>query len=164
MKPTIVIIIISSIIVGGSIVGGIIDVGVVFIDLSVASCGTYEDSPITITLENLGTEAVSDIPITLYVDGEEIVTEIIDATLEMSAEIFWPIETAVDLSSPEGHEVMVTVTLPLDENPENDSFSRLAGIAGITEPLPYFQDFEAGLKLEASRGISRISFFSRNIF
>ena len=77
-----------------------INPGVTAINSPVTACGLSTEEVVSIEVVNNGTEELTDIPVTLFVNGEEIVTENVPGPLASGATTTYDFAMPLDMSVP----------------------------------------------------------------
>lgn len=95
------------------------------------------DETIEATVENSGTETITDMTVSCLVNGVEKSVKVTLAPYEQKAVLF----TTVDLSAPGEYNIRVYTAMNGDENPADNSKTRT--LVCIPEANPYILDFES---------------------
>lgn len=101
------------------------DVGVVAIVSPKNGALTAQEN-ITVTVRNFGSTAQSNFPITFSVDRGNVITETFTGSIPPTEQADFTFSTRGDFSGVgESYEITSSTELPGDENPDNDSFSKI---------------------------------------
>ena len=97
-------------------------------DLSMLAIQKPETGPnltaseiVKVQLANVGLNAHSNIPVSYTVNGSGLVNEIIPGPLGAGEQMEYTFSQTADLSAVQSYEITATVSVPDDENPDNDS-------------------------------------------
>ncbi|MDR1653041.1 MAG: choice-of-anchor J domain-containing protein [Prevotellaceae bacterium] len=99
---------------------------------------------VTVTLQNKGMETVSNIPVSLTVDGIEIAAETVTATLASNQTYDYTFTTATaDFSALGKHTVKIIASLDNDSKRANDTLrTNIYNLGDCSVEMPLYQDFE----------------------
>ncbi|MEM9917490.1 MAG: LamG-like jellyroll fold domain-containing protein [Bacteroidota bacterium] len=99
------------------------DVGVV--SISAPDEWTAYKRPVRVVanVQNFGSESISDIPMTIAVNGLPVIEETMDQTLEPGESAVYTFKGILDLSDRNANNVVVSTKHPDDANSLNDNFS-----------------------------------------
>lgn len=118
------------------------DIGVESIDQPQSACQLTTAEIITVTLENYGTSAESNFPISYTINGGAPVTETFTGTLNPLAVMTYSFTTPADLSAVTTHSVVSYTSLAMDSNTANDSTSTIIITTGGAG-LPFQDNFDS---------------------
>lgn len=105
-----------------------------------AACGTPTDT-LAFRITNVGTNTVSDFPVSYQVNDGPVVTETFPGNLRGGATVTYRFTTPFDATGTTENTIRAWTDLPGDFQLSNDTtvyFQR------ITEDIPFFEDFSAG--------------------
>lgn len=108
---------------------------------STVSCGLSAAVPVKVTVRNTSNAAVSNIPITLKVDGTVVANETITA-IGASSTIQYTFTATANLSATGNHTIEVWTALATDNYNENDTISKAVNNLPLVSSFPYLQNFE----------------------
>lgn len=98
---------------------------------------------VSVMLENKGQNAITNIPVELWVNGILQTTETANTTLNPGDDMLFTFTSTVDLSVIGVYDILVIAKYPGDLNTFNDSLTASVNvIAGVTATLPVTEDFE----------------------
>lgn len=110
------------------------DVGITSIDSPVTDLELGAAEIVTVTLQNFGGEAQSNIPIAYSINGGQVITETFPGPLGVGEMVSFSFETPVDISDPGSYEIFATTALEGDVDPENDAVTEvIANLSCIPE-------------------------------
>lgn len=101
------------------------DVGVTTIDAPVTGRVLNPLENVTVTIQNYGGDAQSDIPVSYTVDGETTVNEVFEGPLAVGEQFTYTFDQGVDISVPGAYIIYARTLLPEDANPENDDAEKI---------------------------------------
>jgi hypothetical protein len=120
------------------------DVGVSVIITPTSGCGLTNLETVSVTLNNFGTAAQTNIPVTYSINGGTLVTETFTGTLAAGTSTTFTFTTKANLAVPGTYTIVSGTTLTTDALTANDAVTKvITGIPNVTA-FPYFQNFEAG--------------------
>ncbi len=109
--------------------------------LSSTTLGTTES--ITVLIDNLGSAAASNFPLTFILDSGTPVTETVPGPVPISGNLQYTFTATGDFSAPGTHTLRVYSALTGDADLTNDTLDKtITKFTGITT-FPYFENFEA---------------------
>lgn len=123
------------------------DLAVLDVFIESTGCGFGSDETVVAKVANLGPADIAEADIELAVSfnggAATTIEEVIDEVIPSGGSVQYHFG-AIDLSAPGTYELVVTVTIPDDGLPSNDSQSlTVENVSGATT-LPYAEDFENG--------------------
>ncbi|MEQ8908949.1 MAG: T9SS type A sorting domain-containing protein [Vicingaceae bacterium] len=109
-----------------------------------SSCGLSSAEVIEVSIQNEGSDTTSAFPISFALNGIEIVTETVTASLAYSDTLVYQFITTANLSATGQYQISVYPKLPNDSNRLNDT-STVFIQNDTLYALPYSNDFETNL-------------------
>ena len=122
--------------------GPIVNAGVSDITSPVTACGLSDAEVVTLTVRNDGLETVSDIPLTLIVNDEELATEIFAGPLAPDETATYSFTQTIDMSAPGLFFIDVLSSLDGDVNNGNDLTSTFAAAKQFDNELFVSEGFD----------------------
>lgn len=120
------------------------DIQMVSIDEPVAiSCGLNNAVPVKVLVHNTTNAAISNIPVTLKVDGSIIATESIPS-ITANNSVQYTFTARANLASPGNHTIEAWVNYATDSFRENDTARAVVKNLPQVTSFPYLQNFESG--------------------
>ncbi len=98
------------------------DVGIVDI-VEPASAGVEGDQQVTVSIRNFGQLPQTDIPLVVTVDGETVLSETFEGTVEPESSIEYTLEGRLTLAGNSSFEVTAATALEGDEQEDNNSYT-----------------------------------------
>lgn len=122
------------------------DMAVVSLLSPVSACGLNSGEEVTVEFENLGGDAVSNIPVRYYIDGLNPVEEVISGPIPSGETYNYTFTQSADFSSTGTYQLQVVVDMNGDQFTNNDSLSftvehqvpAAAAISGLTSTICYY--------------------------
>lgn len=106
------------------------------------NCSLTATETVTVEVENVGADTLSNPSMTLIVDGLLVATESWTTTLVPNEIKSYTFTATADLSAPTQHSVKVVTGFSNDQEVSNDTLERMVGRAPIAS-YPYVQTFDA---------------------
>ena len=100
-----------------------LDLSVISIDSPVGTAEFTDSELVTITIQNAGSDSISNFDLSVQVDSGDTITETYSGTLSPGESDQFTFGQSFDLSSVGNHEITVTALLDGDESSSNDSIS-----------------------------------------
>jgi hypothetical protein len=100
-----------------------LDLSVISIDSPVGTAEYTDSELVTITIQNAGSDSISNFDLSVQVDSGDTITETYSGTLSPGESDQFTFGQSFDLSSVGNHEITVTALLDGDESSSNDSIS-----------------------------------------
>lgn len=120
------------------------DIAITAITSPTSGCGLTGQESICITVNNFGTAAQSNIPVSFTVNGGSPVNEIIAGPLASGASINYCFTAKTNMAAAGTYNIAVQSNLTGDGNTNNNSVTKaVVGIPSIST-FPYSQNFENG--------------------
>ncbi len=101
-----------------------------------------EPSTVIVTIENYGSDPISNIPVSLFINDTETLTNTITDTILPQESLTYAFDNPIDLTGMSGEDIDITIitNLACDEYNHNDSLTKQ--IRNVTcGPIPYENDF-----------------------
>jgi hypothetical protein len=112
---------------------------------AISSCGGVTSTPVSVTLENLGTVAQSNIPVYYQLDNGTVITEAFAGPLAGGNTAAYTFSTVLNFP-PQGTYTLRTWTgLVADNTPCNDTISETIVMQPPSAIAPYAEDMESGV-------------------
>jgi len=99
------------------------NIGVNDINTAADACELSSETPVSVSIENFGTEPASDFTVYLQVDGVLIASEFFGATIPAGMEVVYPFAATADLSADGPHNITIWTDLPGDDIALDDTAS-----------------------------------------
>ncbi len=120
------------------------DVGTnTIIEPSVSGCGLSNMTPVVASIQNFGTDPVSNVSASLFVDAALVATETIAGPIASGASLNYNFTATADLSAGGVHTVQVVSTVTGDVNMVNDTATTSVENYATVNQLPVSDDFES---------------------
>lgn len=111
-------------------------------------CGSFtSNETIQVIVNNNLCRPLTDVPITLNIDGTDIATEIIPGPIPRFGSYMYSFSATADLSAVGNHTITVTTNLPTDADNTNDTYSEIRinnSPITISPGNNYQEDFNSG--------------------
>jgi Subtilase family/Secretion system C-terminal sorting domain len=118
------------------------DIQLISIDTPISvSCALTSATPVKITVRNSANTLLSNIPVSLSVDGGAPVVEIIPSIAANTA-IQYTFTTTANLAALGNHKITTTVNYPSDSYPDNNIQTATVTNSPVINSFPYLQNFE----------------------
>ncbi len=117
------------------------DIGVETVDQPQSACQLSNAEIITVTIENYGSSAESNFPISYTINGGTPVTETFTGTLAPTATATYSFTTTADLSAFGTTTINTYTSLMMDSNVANDSASTTLITGGAS--LPFLENYDS---------------------
>ncbi len=108
---------------------------------NLSNCQNTAAVPVTVTIENTGQNAVSNVPVSYRINGGAIVTGNYPGTINPGTSVTYTFGAPLDLSAPGSYSVQAWVSYPGDMNIYNDSDA----VVSVSSPVlntPVSENFE----------------------
>lgn len=122
--------------------GPFINAGVSDITTPITACGLSDAEVVNLTVRNDGAETISEIPLTLIVNGEELATEIFAGPLAPGATAPYAFTQTIDMSSPGLFFIDVVSSIDGDVFNGNDLTSTFAAAKSFDNELFFSESFD----------------------
>ncbi|MGM0626149.1 MAG: C10 family peptidase, partial [Bacteroidota bacterium] len=101
-----------------------------------------EPTTVTVSLENYGSDTISDIPVSLFINDTETLTETITDNIFPQESITYAFDNLIDLTGMSGEDIDIKIitNLPCDEYNHNDSLTKQIRNVSCAS-IPYENDF-----------------------
>jgi hypothetical protein len=99
------------------------DAAITAITAPVSGQNLTSTEPVTVTIQNNGTDPITSVQLTLTVDGVEVDTETYTGSIATGATYNYTFTATADLSTAGDHIITVTATLTGDADTDNDTFT-----------------------------------------
>jgi hypothetical protein len=121
------------------------DIQLIRIDTPIVnSCGLNATVPVRVTVRNASPNPISNIPITLIVDGGAPVIENIPGPIAANASIQYTFTATANLAALGSHAVFVDINYPTDNFPDNDTATVILINTPVISTFPHLENFESG--------------------
>ncbi|MCA9322407.1 MAG: immune inhibitor A [Planctomycetes bacterium] len=127
------------------------DVGVVSIE-SPTAYGCLGDTTVTVTLENFGLVAQSNIPVGFALDGGSTTMETFAGTINPGQQASYSFSAPMTVAVLGPHTLTVSTALATDTGLTNDASSKSFSTQPSITSYPYLEDFEGGPSVWTSDG------------
>ncbi len=107
-------------------------------------CGLTTQETVSVTINNYGTAAQSNIPVAYTINGGTPVTETFAGPLAAGASVTYNFTTKADLSIPDTYTISAQTNLPGDLVTWNDASTKVIEGIPLIATFPYNQNFENG--------------------
>ncbi|MBN2778928.1 MAG: hypothetical protein JXR36_14920, partial [Bacteroidales bacterium] len=108
-------------------------------------CGAYPSSTnVQVLINNYTCRPVTNIPVTLQVDGGMIINEVIPGPIPRFGSYLYSFTNTIDISSPGLHDISITTNLATDGDNSNDNLTETRQNNIPINTFPYDADFESG--------------------
>ena len=120
------------------------DMGVTLIYGVSSGCGLGSSMPISININNFGSNAQSNFTVSYSINGGAPVTELINATIPGNTSVAFTFATPANLANPGNYVIQAWTNLPNDGFTGNDMYTlNLVSILGVNT-YPYYENFDTG--------------------
>ncbi|MGM0625750.1 MAG: hypothetical protein ACQES0_07730, partial [Bacteroidota bacterium] len=102
--------------------------------------GFTNNETVQIIVRNNRCRPLTDIPVSLQIDGGPVINEIIPGPVPRFETYIYTFSATADLSAPGNHTILVTTNLPTDGDNTNDQLTEIR-INNPISTLPYHADF-----------------------
>jgi hypothetical protein len=120
------------------------DVGVIAITAPNSGCGLTSSETITITIQNFGTAAQNNIPVSYTINGGTPVTAVFPGPLAAGQTATYSFTTLANLGTPNTYNIVASTNLAGDALAGNNSFTKAVTAIPTVSTFPYSQNFETG--------------------
>ncbi|MFC5269455.1 CARDB domain-containing protein [Adhaeribacter terreus] len=118
------------------------DAGISAILTPNGGCGLTNQEVVSVTLNNFGSAAQSNIPVSYIINGGTPVTEIFAGPLAPGASITYTFNTKANLSVPNNYTLAAQTDLTGDAVAANDGVSKVFDVIPLVTTYPYSENFE----------------------
>lgn len=120
-----------------------IDAGVTAVSGVTSGCGLSAASQVTATIKNFGGSAISNVPVTLLVNGAGAINETVPGPIAPNSTLDYTFTGTVNLSAAGTYTIAVNTSLANDGTPGNDaSNTQVESFLPNDLSSPYAMDFE----------------------
>jgi hypothetical protein len=120
------------------------DAAIIAATTPVSGCGLTNAEPVTVTIQNKGTQSISNIPVYFDVNGQPTGSGTCTASIPAGEKISFLFDQKADLSSARtSYAIRAYTALDGDENPDNNAFTeQIDNYGDCSFTVPYLFGFE----------------------
>ncbi|MBK0404924.1 T9SS type A sorting domain-containing protein [Adhaeribacter sp. BT258] len=119
------------------------EMGISAINLN-SGCGLTAQTPVCVTINNFGTAAQSNVPVSYTINGGTPVTAVFPGPLASGASASFCFPTNANLATPGTYVVSATISLPGDVLASNNTATKTITSIPSVSTFPYSENFENG--------------------
>jgi len=112
---------------------------------TLSNCGGVTSTPVTVTLENLGTIPQSNIPVFYQLNNGAVVSETYTGTIAGGTTASFTFASAMNLPAQGTHTLYTWTGLGTDNTPCNDTLASMIVMQPSSVIAPFVEDFESGI-------------------
>lgn len=121
------------------------DAGVSAILSPESGCGLSSTTSVTVEVKNFGSNAVSNVPVSMSLNGGTPITETVAGPISPNTVVSYTFNTTINLSTVGTYTIQAYTSLTGDTNNGNDTSSaQVENVQPISLTTPYTMDFETG--------------------
>jgi hypothetical protein len=120
------------------------DMKILSVTMPTAGCGLTANETVTVSLQNVGSAAQSNIDVAFDVAGGNSASEVIAGPVNSGDTVTYTFSTAANLSAIGVFNVAVYSDLATDQNRANDTLNVTVANSPVISSFPYTEDFESG--------------------